>query len=187
MTYDETNFRHPFDPEPSDGGQSSVPTRVDSSTAAALIGDGAALREALMIWCDALRSFDERAIGLKQIETAKKAVAEVQDELTDQLAAEIDSAWVETPVGILKRDKRGGYSSWDADAIWSLLLAYVRANRFDPATGELRDMAEVMLSVIKDVIASPSFKVTALKRYGVDVDEVRATSPVRKIVRFVDQ
>lgn len=171
---------------------SSLPSPL-SSTTASLIGDERALKEALMRWCDSLETFDGKAVGLHQIQVAKGAVAEVEGELVDKLVEDFPlndrgkpAAWTETTAGLLKTDWKGGYSSWDADALWTVLLDRARTMKFDPATGEVRDGAEVMLELIKEVVASPTFKVTVLRSWGVDVDDYRATSPKRRVVRFVD-
>jgi hypothetical protein len=150
--------------------------------------DPAQLRRTLTSWCDGLVTFDDRALGLQQVLMAEAALGDVEQELTDTLAAEMPKAWVETPAGVLKRDSRGGHSSWDADAIWPDALAEARRRAADPATGELSPEAErgaqAMLAVVKEILSSPSFRVGALQKIGVDPDEVRATAPRRKIVRF---
>lgn len=156
----------------------------------ALLGDETALRAGLSTWFDKLTTFDDRAVGLRQVQTFRKAVGEVEGELVTVLAEEIDGAWVETPAGVLQVDHRGGYVSWDANAVWPLLLKVARVRRFDPATGEERDGAEVMLELVKEVITSPKFKVTTLRRWKditeTDEDELKATSPKVKIVKFAD-
>lgn len=151
--------------------------------------DPAQLRRALTAWCDHLASFDDRAVGLHQVQEAGLALGEVEQELTDRLVEELTEPWVETPAGILKRDRRGGHVSWDPEAIWPEALAEARRRCANPETGELSPDADrgarAMLDVVKEVLSSPSFRVKQLKAIGVDPDEVRATAPKRKIVRFV--
>lgn len=153
------------------------------------------LREGLTRWSDSLASFDDQAVGLHQVEEAAAALGDVKGELVERLVDGLPVnarghrvPWVETPVGILQKDRSGGYSSWDAELIWPDLLAEARRRCADPETGELTSEAEAgaqaMLAVLKEVISSPSFRVRALEKLGIDPDQVRATTPSRTIVRF---
>lgn len=146
------------------------------------------LRRALTAWFDTLATFDDQAVGLHQVQEAELALGEVEAELVEQLAAAIDGPWVETSAGILQTATRGGHVSWDAEAVWPDALAEARRRAADPETGELSPEAErgvlAMLGVVKEILGSPTFRVKQLKAIGVDPDEVRATAPKRKIVRF---
>lgn len=155
----------------------------------------AQLKEGLTLWVDGLTDFDDQAVGLHQVQEAAGALGEARGELVDRLVDGLPVndrghrvPWVETPVGILKKDRSGGYSSWDAELIWPDLLAEARRRCADPETGELTPEAErgaqAMLMVLKEVISSPSFRVRALEKLGIDPDQVRATTPSRTIVRF---
>lgn len=157
--------------------------------------DPTQLREGLTRWCDALGSLDDRAVALHQVDQAAGALGEVRGHLVDQLVEDLPVndrghrvPWVETPVGILKKDRSGGHSTWDAEIIWPDLLAEARRRAADPETGELTPEAEAgvvaMMTVVREVLSSPSFRVRALEKLGIDPDEVRSTTPSRTIVRF---
>lgn len=146
------------------------------------------LRRALTSWCDGLTTFDDRAVGLHQVLEAALALGDIEHELTERLAEEISGPWVETPAGILQRATRGGHVSWDAEAIWPEALDEARRRAADPETGELSAEADrgarAMLDVVREILSGPSFRVKQLKDIGVDPDEVRATAPKRRIVKF---
>ena len=146
------------------------------------------LRRALTAWFDTLTTFDQQAVGLHQVQEAELALGDVEAELVEQLAAAIEGPWVETPAGILQTASRGGHVSWDAEAIWPDALAEARRRAADPETGELSEEADrgcrAMLDVVREILSGPAFRVKQLKAIGVDPDEVRATAPKRKIVRF---
>lgn len=158
--------------------------------------DPVQLKRALSSWVDGLASFEDQAVGLAQVEDATAALGEAKGELVDRLVEGMPLKpsgrpvpWVETPVGILKGDSTGGYSSWDAEMVWVEALAEARRRAADPETGELTAEADrgaqAMLGVVKELLTSPAFRVGALKNLGLDPDEYRATSPKRRIVRFV--
>lgn len=173
---------HPFD----EGGH--LPVHQDGGWGTFLANEDA-LRLALTKWFDGLGSLDERAGGLRQALAARSAIGDVTEELERVLAEEMTSPWLETPAGTLKRDRRGGYSSWDSEPIWRELLDQVRSQRVDRRTGEIRGFdegAEMMLRAVCEVLGSPTFKVTALRKRGIDPDEVRSTSPSRYRAKFVD-
>lgn len=176
--------------EGDDGGQSKADQSHGPALPAPRPFSPAQLRQVLTAWHDQLVSFDERAIGLHQVQAAVLSLGEVEAELVERLVEEMPGPWVETPVGILKRDRRGGSSSWDAEIVWADALAEARrrAGAIDDATGEIDETIDrgiqAMLGVVKEIVSSPSFRVGALKKMGVEPDEVRATSPSRKIVRF---
>jgi hypothetical protein len=157
--------------------------------------DLAQLKEGLTRWVDRLGTFDDQAVGLHQVLEATGALADARGELVDKLVDNYPRnergnrvPWVETPVGILKKDRSGGSSNWDAEMIWPDLLAEARRRAAQANGGELTPEAEAgaqaMLAVLKEVLSSPSFRVRALEKLGIDPDEVRATTPSRTIVRF---
>lgn len=129
------------------------------------------------------------------MEQAAGAIADARGELVDKLVEDWPRndrgnrvPWTETPVGILKKDRSGGSSNWDAEMIWPDLLTEARRRCANPETGELSPEAEAgavaMLAVLKEVVSSPSFRVRALEKLGIDPDQVRSTTPSRTIVRF---
>lgn len=138
--------------------------------------EGAGVLEELDAWGAGvlnLDTLDDQARAWEALRQMAAAVSMLQAALAPVLHANIPfpPGWVDTPVGVLKRDKRGGSTTWDHDALLKLVVAKALDDRRPvPETGEMPDRGEVAVEAIREAAGFGYWRVGVLReRYGLAV------------------
>lgn len=132
-----------------------------------------------------LETLDDRARAWEALRQMAAAVSMLQEALAPVLHGSIPfpPGWADTPVGVLKRTKKGGSTSWDHDGLVRFVTTRAWERREpDPETGEMPDRGEVAVAAIKEAAGFSYWRVGVLRdAYGMEeeLEEYRATTGKR--------
>lgn len=121
---------------------------------------------------------------------AMALLAEIESDLIETLARRVGvGSKVQGPAGEQWHvTRKQGRKEWDHDALHRVLLARGRdARKIDSETGEvLESEGEAVARVLMECAGIGYWRVTNLKRYGVDADEYRHTEPGAVTVKRIE-
>ncbi len=100
-----------------------------------------------------------------------------------------DDVWeVELPeLGIVKRHSGTKRTEWRHDELWDELGRFIRSGAkrlMDEDTGQIESPADTALRIVREA-ARPSWRITALKGFGIDPDEFCSVSYGRQTIELV--
>lgn len=123
-------------------------------------------------------------VALSELRALKKTVGLLDDELSTLIAPLIHGPYKEVDgIGVVEVKKRSDRKAWDHDRLTDLVVARAIDERvLDEETGEYEREATAVAKALRDCAGISYWKVTGLRKRGIDPDEFCETTPGRVAV-----
>ena len=119
-----------------------------------------------------ITEFADAVLVLCQLRDLKRLVGELQTVCERHGLSLMPDRKVEVPgVGLVESKRRTKRTQWDHASLWRILTAYALDERkVDEETGEYEPAEQAVARVLKEC-AAPTWRVTALRARGLQIDE----------------
>lgn len=119
-------------------------------------------------------------LTLADFRELRRTIAVMEDDLSDLIAQQVHVHREVDGIGIVEVKKGANRKAWDHDRLTELVTARALDERkLDENTGEYERESEAVARALRDCAGFSYWKVTGLRKRGIDPDEYCETSPGR--------